>query len=91
MNKEPEVVHHVATEPYLRETATENFTMLAEAAKADPGEWYAIDLSSPRSVADAKAGKPKMFAPAGSFDALQRKIGKYEWTFYVKYLGEAGQ
>lgn len=61
-----------------------DWSEIAILAESSPGEWF-VETSPdrPRTTArDIRRGTPKVFLPAGSFDALQRKDG-----LYIRYLG----
>lgn len=61
-----------------------DWTELKIIAMSDPGSWFVEDdPSRPKTTAhDIRRGSPKVFEPAGTFDALNRSDG-----LYIRYLG----
>lgn len=61
-----------------------DWTEIKILAMSEPGSWFVEeDPSRPKTTAhDIRRGSPKLFEPAGSFDALSRSDG-----LYLRYLG----
>lgn len=60
-----------------------DWTLIAEAAVQNPGEWICEDGERPSTTAHSiRRGTPSIFDPPGAFDAVTRKDG-----LYVRYLG----
>lgn len=72
-----------ASRPELRE--------VAQALRARPGEWARVGqfVQADMLAANIKRGKPVVFAPKGSFEAVSRRING-EFFLYARYVGEAG-
>lgn len=61
-----------------------DWTLLAEMAVQNPGEWFCEDDPDRPSTNShqIRRGTPGIFSPAGAFDAVSRKEG-----LYIRYLG----
>ena len=60
-----------------------------EALRANPGKWARLGPIGSASVAsNIKRGRPVAYQPAGSFDAVSRKING-ELILFARYLGES--
>ena len=66
------------------------YEAVAEALRKRPREWARVGAwpSAYMMASNIKRGRPKVFEPAGSFDAVARKVGD-ETFLYVQYIGEA--
>ena len=62
---------------------------VAEALRMRPREWARIGAFKNASMiaSNIKRGKPKEFEPAGSFEAVSRKLGDDNFL-WVRYVGE---
>lgn len=65
---------------------------IADALKAKPMEWAVLDgYDSPRSASSlaytVRNGLLPAYAPAKSFEAVARTLGKGQYVVYLRYLG----
>ena len=65
-----------------RTTPRNNWNKIAEALRANPGQWAKLETASTAYCAFIKQGRTKAFQPAGSFEAtLQKRV------LYARYIG----
>lgn len=70
-------------------TSNGEMTQVADALKANPGEWALIGRKSPSTAAVIKNGLTKAFRPAGSFDSVTRNGDGRKADIYARYIGDA--
>ncbi|WP_405775896.1 hypothetical protein [Streptomyces sp. NBC_01538] len=65
------------------------YEAVAEALRKRPREWARVGAfpSASMIACNIKRGRPKVFEPAGAFDAVSRKV-EDETVLYVQYVGE---
>jgi hypothetical protein len=62
----------------------------------NPGRWAYFTSRDTQPVASAVANNVRRamlaaFEPAGSFEAVSRKVTDDEWKVHVRYIGEDGE